>query len=173
MAGFVVVIPGVGNHLGVRKKQEKLPFLRMGARGMAWLSEWEQGDGKGELPAGECCKSSLLDRESDSSCGLRPGDVVRAGHGATAPPDKCSPSLRATPESPGCLILPGSCFSCRELSSRGIFVPGKGKGWECCCRANQSPQSLPHPCFSLFLGRAFSLGQSVQGFCAWDVSPWD
>lgn len=28
-------------------------------------------------------------------------------------------------------------------------MPGKGKGRECWCRANQSPQSLSQPCFSL------------------------
>lgn len=52
---------------------------------MGWPSEWEQAGGKGcavgEHPAGECCKSSLVERESDSSPGLWPGDVVSAGCG--------------------------------------------------------------------------------------------
>lgn len=99
---------------------------------------WER-----RTPGWECCKSSLWRGKVVPAVGCGQGMWSVLDTGATAPPDKCSPS----PAILGCVVLPGGCFSCREFNYGGVFVPGKGKGWECWCRANQSPQSLPHPCF--------------------------
>lgn len=120
----------------MRKEQEKLLFLRMESQrdGMAL------GVGKavGEHPAGECCKSSLVERESDSSSGLQPGDVVSAGSALELPQTSADLPSESPPAILACAFLPGCCLSCWDFCA-----------WECWCRANQSPQSLPHPCFSL------------------------
>lgn len=85
----------------MRKEQEKLLFLRMESQrdGMAL------GVGKavGEHPAGECCKSSLVERESDSSSGLQPGDVVSAGSALELP--QTSADLPSE-SPPGILCIP-------------------------------------------------------------------
>lgn len=136
---------------------------------MGWHSGWNGVMGKAVLwgtPGWECCKSSLVGRESDSSSGLRPGDVVSAGHGAAAPPDKGRASLRATPGSSWAV---DSCLG--VVSPLGSSIPEGllclGKCW---CKANQSPP-CPQPCFSweeISLS-ARTCRDFVPGMCF----PWD
>lgn len=124
-ASIHVVVPGVGNHLGVtgdNMSRRSSHSRGWGPGGMGWHSKWEKGDGKGcaagEHPAGSVARAASWRGKVIPALGCGQGMWSVLDTGAAAPPDKCRASLRSPPRAGsllGSVFLVGCCFSCWEF----------------------------------------------------------